>query len=63
MFELIMVDGVLRAKSVIDKYNTNDSSWKYKAVAQSVSFAGGIGIGSNACRVGCWYGYWWCGSN
>jgi hypothetical protein len=41
----IMLDGVLRSKSVIDKYNANDPSWKREAVVQSVGFAGGIGMG------------------
>ncbi|MES9853160.1 MAG: hypothetical protein ABW170_15190 [Candidatus Thiodiazotropha sp. L084R] len=42
---LIALDGVLRTKSVIDKYNANDPSWKREAVVQSAGFVGGIGVG------------------
>jgi hypothetical protein len=41
----IMLDGGLRTKSVIDKYNANDPTWKREAVVQSAGFVGGIGMG------------------
>jgi hypothetical protein len=41
----IALDGVLRAKSVVDKYNANDSTWKREAAVQSAGFVGGIGMG------------------
>ncbi|MEW8256181.1 MAG: hypothetical protein AB2747_17625 [Candidatus Thiodiazotropha taylori] len=41
----IVIDGVFRAKSVIDKYNTNDPSWKREAVVQSAGFTAGMAAG------------------
>ncbi|ODB82667.1 hypothetical protein A3194_18020 [Candidatus Thiodiazotropha endoloripes] len=42
---LIVIDGVFRAKSVIENYNSNDPSWKREAVVQSVGFTAGMAAG------------------
>ncbi|MCG7938720.1 MAG: hypothetical protein N0C88_07685 [Candidatus Thiodiazotropha lotti] len=42
----IALDGVFRANTVIDKYNSDDQTWKREAVAQSAGFT--IGIASAA---------------
>ncbi|MCG8016782.1 MAG: hypothetical protein JAY97_11250 [Candidatus Thiodiazotropha sp. 'RUGA'] len=41
----IVLDGVLRTKTVIGKYEANDPTWKRGAVSETVSFVGGIGAG------------------
>ncbi|MCG8000115.1 MAG: hypothetical protein JAY99_11350 [Candidatus Thiodiazotropha lotti] len=41
----VVLDAALRTKTVREKYNANDPSWKREAVTESISFIGGIGVG------------------